>query len=403
MSEATASRPFPLPDPSAPEPAPAIHVDESNYIEEHAQTSHKLRVLRRYYRAYGNILLNSNIPNPYDLFFIDTHAGAGLHGSREHPLGYLYGSPLIACFEGRTLQRRNAKATVHVRAVDEDAHWVMSLQQRVDERFAAAIKARDRIDVRIYNGDYKRYLMEFLGEAGSVRAPSLWLIDPFGPTGIPFDVISRLQEPDYGPEVIINLDLTGLWRIHGQVWSKVGAHGEPTWQELQMDRRAQEILGELFGGYTWQLVTSPDLPFYENMKRLAQGYADRFDRFQYRTPHRLNSSRGQYRVLIHLTHVPVARDRFAEAVQKSGEVGLFAKGLDEIGKAHAAAKLFDLYRDSSTPLQQLHEEGTLGEFTKSELAAICRAADEESYGTFDEDELTMHWFTQRGEQQQTLF
>src|SRR5437667_7863336 len=105
---------------------PAKHADEQRIVEDHRQTAHKLALYRLYVGAWGNILAQAILPKgrPKHLFLVDTHCGAGLHGSREHPDGAVIGSPLIAANEARRLQRRYPGLTVHVRAADNDPRWI---------------------------------------------------------------------------------------------------------------------------------------------------------------------------------------------------------------------------------------------------------------------------------------
>jgi hypothetical protein len=93
---------------------PARHADEQRVIEDHRQTAHKLALYRGYVGAWGNILAQAKLPvRIKHLFFLDTHCGAGRHGSREHPDGAVIGTPLMACHEARRLQRRYPGLTVH--------------------------------------------------------------------------------------------------------------------------------------------------------------------------------------------------------------------------------------------------------------------------------------------------
>src|SRR2546422_1806541 len=127
----------------------AKHTDELRVIEDHAQTAQKLSFYRGYAGAWGNILARAKLdPSVTDIFFVDTHCGAGRHGSREHPDGAVLGTPLIACHEARRLQRRYPKLTVHVRAVDNDKRWIARLLQGV-QPFLLTTHARDRVDVKL--------------------------------------------------------------------------------------------------------------------------------------------------------------------------------------------------------------------------------------------------------------
>jgi len=158
----------------------ARHADEQRVIEDHAQTAQKLTFFRGYAGAWGNILAQARLPVPItDLFYIDTHCGAGRHASREHPDQGVLGTPLIACHEARRLQRRYPRLKVHVRAVDNDRRWIAHLRQRV-QPFLQSGHERDRVDVQLFPEPFEKMLPKLLNETISLKAPSLWLIDPYG-------------------------------------------------------------------------------------------------------------------------------------------------------------------------------------------------------------------------------
>src|SRR5690348_1572271 len=129
---------------------PAKHHDEKRVIEDHAQTAQKLTYYRGYAGAWGNILAQAKLPmSVTDLFYVDTHCGAGKHGSREHPDQWVIGTPLIACHEARRLQRRFPRLQVHVRAIDNDPRWITKVRQLV-RPFLETNHPRDRVDVQLF-------------------------------------------------------------------------------------------------------------------------------------------------------------------------------------------------------------------------------------------------------------
>jgi three-Cys-motif partner protein len=193
------------------------HRDELRVVEDHHQTEHKLDLLRRYFGAYLAIVARARrLPNNRDAWIVDTHAGAGLHRSREDPDHRRYGSPLIACSQARQAQRRHPGYRVHVRAIEKALHWQLRLDQRV-EAFRQGERAEDRVDVRTLGGDFTRRVPEVLAEAAASRALSLWFVDPYGFKDIPYRALGPLLGARTGSrtELLINLDLSGIWRKIG--------------------------------------------------------------------------------------------------------------------------------------------------------------------------------------------
>lgn len=381
---------------------PARHADEQRVIEDHRQTAHKLALYRAYVGAWGNILAQAKLPVPVKhLFFIDTHCGAGRHGSREHPDGAVIGSPLIACHEARRLQRRYPGLIVHVRAADNDRRWITHLRQRIVP-FQTCLDLRDKIDVQTYPEPFEEMLPEFLREVNSYNAPSLWFIDPNG-IKIPYNVVQQLERPNHGPEVIINLDMLGIWRVDAAARDREDERFEMT---ILGDVDAQNCLNELFGGREywdpvsggdWEPIVDRNQSLRDNVPRLAAAYIERFRRFQFRNHYPLLATHGQMREIIHLTHSAIAKDKFYAAYVQSQNFGLLTVGhLDHVTRAHAAMRYWQSYRGEVTSISHLYQEGTQP-YDRGEIRAICSTADEERYGRYDEREGSIRWFEERGE------
>jgi len=380
----------------------ARHADERRIVEDHRQTAHKLALYRLYVGAWGNILAQAKLPDgpPKHLFLLDTHCGAGLHGSREHPDGAVIGSPLIAANEARRLQRRYPGLTVHVRAADNDPRWIAHLRQRI-VHFQTCLDPRDRIDVGTYPKPFEKMLPEFLREVKTYNAPSLWFIDPNG-IKIPYDAVRLLEGPVFGPEVIINLDMLGMWRVDAAARDREDERFEMT---ILGDTYAQNCLNELFGGREhWDPPVSGDREpivdrtqtLRDNVPRLAAAYVERFQRFQFRSHYPLLATRGQMREIVHLAHSQVAKDKFYAAYIQSQNFGLLSAQLDHVTRAHAARRFWQSYRGEETSVDHLYQEGTQP-FDRGQIRAICNTADEERYGRYNERAASVRWFDERGE------
>jgi len=380
---------------------PARHHDELRIVEDHRQTAQKLTLYRGYVGPWGNILANAKLARPVtELFYLDTHCGAGRHASREHPDGGVIGSPLIACHEARRLQRRYPNLTVHVRAVDNDERWIRHLRKRV-QPFLTCNDPRDRVDVQLFPEPFETMLPKLLAEVNSYDAPSLWFIDPDG-IKIPYEVVRLLQKTRKGrPEVVINLDMLGMWRVDAAARDRVDERFENI---VLGDYDAQCCLNELFGGReVWDpVVGSGREPIFDrtqslrnNVPRLAAAYAELFPRFEFRSHYPLLATGGQMREIIHLTHSSLGKEKFYGAYIQSQDFGLLSAGrLDLVARAHAARRYWQAYHGETTVIDQLYQEGTQP-WNRAEIRSICVTGDEERYGRYDERAGTMRWFVER--------
>jgi three-Cys-motif partner protein len=374
------------------------HPDELRTIEEHLQTEHKLEVVRRYFGAWAGIIANTSARtfSNRDMYIVDTHAGAGLHASDKHPDGWVYGTPLIACEVARTVQRQHPGTQVHVRAIDVDSRWVFRLRNRINT-FTKPSHTGDRVDVEVIQDDFANRVPPILTEAAKKRALSMWFIDPYGVKEIPFNALRPLNELAYGPEVIINLDLGGIWRLT----SATEVPDLFDWK--QHDPERQTTLSALFGDRaSWEKALLVGAPYHRQLESLARAYAELFNTFKFRNFYPLRSSNSQFRFLIHLTHAALGARRFKEAYETSWNVGLFAgRALDQATRAHAALTYWAVYRGRETSLTQLYEEH-LRPFNKPALAPICRAGEQGGFGHFDEAAEIMHWAEERADPQTTM-
>lgn len=133
-------------------PGEQSHPDELRIVEDHQQTEHKLDVIRRYFGAYPTIIARArSLPKNREAWLIDTHAGAGQHGSREDPDGYRFGSPLIACREARMVQKHFPRFRVHVRAIEKEREWVFRLSPRLNA-FTRGREPWEAVDAKVLAG-----------------------------------------------------------------------------------------------------------------------------------------------------------------------------------------------------------------------------------------------------------
>lgn len=374
--------------------ARADHDDAHRFIELHRQTAHKLEVLRRYDPVFAGITASGYSKQ---IFLIDTHAGGGIHASIENV--WTYGSPVLACYAARDIQRLIRGAQVHVRAIEKDRAASRLLRDAV-QRFVDA-KGPDHVDVRVIDGDYAEHLTEVMHEVAAFHAASRWLIDPRG-IDIPRNTLEPLMKHRWGLEVIINLDASGALRYAHLIKTYAGLDDVADLEWLLRDYEPQTAIGELFGTHTWRDALIKGATWNVNLDRFAHAYADIFKpHFDFAIPYRLRSSDNQIRYLVHLTRHKRGVEKFSEAFESSKREGLFTlRNLDGPGLSAVARQLFTLYKGMETTLDRLAEEHG-DRYDRRDLREICAAADRDLYGVFDPTAATIRWLRKRGTPTQT--
>jgi three-Cys-motif partner protein len=347
-----------------------------------------LDVYRRYLGAYTTIIARARrVPfNNREVWIVDTHGGAGLHRSREDPDGFRYGSPLIACNAARLVQKKFPNFHVHVRAVEKQTPWVVRLQTRIEE-FNRASPGSEVVDALVTNGNFADHVIDFIEQAQQANALSLWFIDPFGFKDIPYEALEPLTTPRFGPELIVNLDLSGIWRKAGKPDDIVDI-GEVSTDQSDQQKALTRLFAERIN---WERALIAGGTRSRNLRSLAEAYCQLFRRFEYRRAHRLRSSDGQVRYLIHLAHSQRADQAFAAAFDASLKVELFAgRSMDSAARGQAAQVWFEMFKGGTTAVDQLYEE-SIGDFDRGQIATILREAELRGYGRFDESNRIMTW------------
>lgn len=216
---------------------------ELDPVESRRQTASKLNVLRNYYRAWPNAILQglrkaSSRPIPADLWIIDLFAGKGTHGSAEAPGGQLPGTPSMAAFrlwQALTLPE-NAHVTGHLVAIDADPGFETPLHDSLN-RF----EIQGRLEMRIQVANCARVIDDLRQE--TVDGYTLWLFDPYGLRSIPFELFAPLHGSQPKTEVLVNLDAGGMRRAIDGVMKQQG-------HDLQLVNLP--ALDCLFGDRAWR-------------------------------------------------------------------------------------------------------------------------------------------------------
>jgi len=342
-------------------------------VEQRKQTQQKLELMERYWAAYCNILARSvgkGFCNTH-LWLIDAMAGRGLHDSALDPDGNRPGTPLQAVLAARDAQRAFPAVTVHVRASDIKK----DLARELDARLAP--HARD-VDLRVDPMDWVKAAPAIQAEvasgaghayAGRHDHRSLWFIDPYGWKGIDRKTISALP---IGAEVIINLDLTSLTRHAGRTEAVLRAE-----------------LDELFGSHAWADCEGEGYAYRLCMAKLfADSYASKF---RFRETHPLRSSAGQERFMIHLANTDRATKTFTRHVGEALRAGTVVAGktLHHTQKDLAAKALWEKHRGRTMTIDELYDVDA--SYDRGQLRAICKAAADDGYGSWNRTSGVMEW------------
>jgi three-Cys-motif partner protein len=385
--------------PSLRKTSPKVHPDESRAIEAHQQTHHKLDVMRRYFGQYPSILIEaakkSNRLNVDQISLVDAFAGAGLHLSADHMDGVVPGTALQACYQARRVQMKYSRNQINVRLIDNNAAFCTKLLERT-AKFREA-HGFENVDVKIIRGDVKVKVEEVLRGTQRIGGYSfsLWFFDPYGVKAITRDIFEPLLQVPYGPEIIINLDVSGLFRIREAALTEKADEYEIAEIISAADRK---LLSDVYSGQDWESVYGKIQPRGNSraLKTLADCYAETFSStFRYRSAYPLRSSRGQIRYLIHLTRSRVGAEKFAACYKASLRIGILTGNrLDGNARARIAAALFDFLKGADVTIDAIHE-AQLCSLNKGQLRTVLFEAYDLGYGRFDGH--VMHWFAERQE------
>lgn len=368
----------------------ALHRDEGRPVEAHEQTQQKLEVVRSYAAAHVNIIANfqrGGFDNTV-VYLVDACAGAGLHRSDLHPDGVVLGTALILARVAEAAQAKHPGLRVPVRLIEINPEWAARLNDRL-ARFRTA-----GVDVLVLQGDLAIRIPEVLreiAEAGrDVR--SLWLIDPDGFAEIPRRALDPLSLPAFGPELLINLDMSGLWR------TGVGADRQSLDDVIAaIDQAKRDALDRTFGGASWRSALAiPARLAAQN--ELARLYGQTWRRtgssqgFEHVNQYRLRATAGQVRYFIHAAHSSRAETAFRSAFEATNRLTFASRALTQQARGVEALELWRLFAGKELPLDAMLGARPLN---RQQLATVVRHAQAEGYGAFDEGTRVMTWFTER--------
>lgn len=196
----------------------------------------KIQILTGYLHAWFQIM--GRTMGGKELVYIDGFTGPGEY--TNHPTG----SPLAAVEAAKAMIDAAGEGwragNIHCAFIEPDRDRFANLQARLQPFQETA-----RLRIHCLNSTFVEglsILQTQLRKAFEGSYPLLVFIDPFGATGAPFTVVSRLLRSSLS-EVLINLDADGILRVF-----RAGEVAD-----------CERILGEVFGDGSWKNELSSSL------------------------------------------------------------------------------------------------------------------------------------------------
>lgn len=148
-------------------------------------------------------------------------------------------------------------------------------------------------------------------------APTFAFIDPFGATGLPFNVIAEiLRHPSC--EILLNLDSDGIGRlVTAQTVEKNQAH-----------------LNALFGDPSWRVELNPNLPMKQLSAQILAFYKKRLRSVaRYAFAFAMNSREGQLNYhLVFASQYHLGLKKMKEAMKAVDQTGTYSFSDDTVGQ-----------------------------------------------------------------------
>lgn len=212
----------------------------------------KLAILKRYLGAWFQIFGRSQPGS--DLLYVDGFAGPGEY------LNHSEGSPIAATNTALSVMEQAGDAwlarNIHFAFIERESAVASQLRSNL-QRFEGI----PRIFMHVLNTTFEdgiRDLRATMPWAFSDSHALFAFIDPFGPTGAPFDIVRTILASSRS-EVLINFDADGLERI-----IRAGAASN-----------ADQILDRAFGDGSWRSIRAEQGSFRDAVMRLVLHYQGR--------------------------------------------------------------------------------------------------------------------------------
>jgi three-Cys-motif partner protein len=279
--------------------------------EASPHTLAKLEIIERYLFLWFTIV-GSN-PKNRRLVYIDGFAGPGCYTNtyKSSPLVALKAARAALLNSGGSLN--NAKFSFIF--IEKDPQFAENLRTVI-----SSTTWPSQFDWDVQTGSFEEKvgaILEPLRLGGKQLAPTFAFIDPFGATGLPFNVIAEILRHS-SCEVLLNLDSDGIGRlVTAQTIEKNKSH-----------------LDSLFGDLSWQSELQPNLPMKQLSAQILALYKRRLRSVvSYAFAFAMNSREGQLNYhLVFASQHHLGLEKMKEAMKAVDQTGTYSFSDDTVGQ-----------------------------------------------------------------------
>lgn len=233
-------------------------------IEPHTEAKHA--ILRKYLNAWLPIITRWN----GCVFYIDGFAGPGEYVDGKD------GSPIIA-IKAVLEHKTPIRAKIEMRFIEADAERCEFLKGKI-----GSLKIPENIRTECICAKFDETLtgiLDYLDEQKKGLAPAFVFVDPFGFTGMPFNLIKRIMANDKC-EVLITFMYEEINRFISDVslWdSLTETFGTDEWKQVTSERDPHQRRSRLRDVYKRQLEEKAGIKFVRSFEMINK--ANRTDYF----------------------------------------------------------------------------------------------------------------------------
>jgi three-Cys-motif partner protein len=279
--------------------------------EASPHTLAKLEIVGRYLDVWFMIL--GSYPKNRRLVYIDGFAGPGRYTNTQKS------SPIVALQAAKTAASRASASGITTEYsflfIEKKAEFAMSLREVVQNQSLPA-----HFTWSVEQGSFEEKvggLLAELRQSGKHLDPTFAFIDPFGATGLPFNVIAEILTYK-SCEVLLNLDSDGIGRlVSAQAFAQNQAH-----------------LDVLFGDSSWRTELDPRLPMPKLSAQVLALYKKRLKTAaKYVFAFAMNSREGQLNYhLVFASQHPLGLEKMKEAMKTVDQTGTYSFSDDTVGQ-----------------------------------------------------------------------
>lgn len=280
--------------------------------EAKPHTLAKIEIMRRYLYLWFSIL-GANPANKR-LAYIDGFAGPGRYTNSEQS------SPLAALQSAKAAIERPGANLTNV----EFSFLFIEKRKKFADNLRAVVSATSwpsHIKWHVEEGTFEEKvgaILQQLRVKGQMLAPTFAFIDPFGATGLPFDVVAQILRYQKC-EVLLNLDSDGIGRII----------------TAQQFEKNQSNLDALFGDGSWRTL-DPSAPMARLSAEVLALYKRRLrtlPQVRYVFAFTMNSREGQLNYhLVFASQHPLGLEKMKEAMKAVDKSGSYTFSDDTMGQ-----------------------------------------------------------------------